>query len=126
MKTSFIKIVGFTAVLAAFASPAMAEGDAAAGKKVFKKCKACHSLEEGKKKIGPSLNGVIDRAAAAVDGFKYSKAMKGSGLTWDEETLAKFLTKPKALVPKTKMSFAGIKKETDIANVIAYIKANGG
>ena len=126
MKTSFIKIVGFTAVLAAFASPAMAEGDAAAGKKVFKKCKACHSLEEGKKKIGPSLYGVIDRAAAAVDGFKYSKAMKGSGLTWDEETLAKFLTKPKALVPKTKMSFAGIKKEADIANVIAYIKANGG
>lgn len=126
MKTSFIKIVGVAVVLAAFASPAMAEGDAAAGKKVFRKCAACHSLEEGKKKVGPSLYGVIDRAAAAVEGYKYSKAMKTSGLTWDEDTLAEFLTKPKTLVPKTKMSFAGIKKEADIANVIAYLKENGG
>lgn len=126
MKSSFIKIVGLTAVLAAFGSPAMAEGDAAAGEKVFKKCKACHSLEEGKKKVGPSLFGVMGRAAGTVEGFKYSKAMLASGLTWDDETMAKFLTKPKTLVPKTKMSFAGLKKEDDIANVIAYIQANGG
>ena len=126
MKSSFIKVVGFTAVLAAFGSPAMADGDAVAGKKVFKKCKACHALEEGKKKVGPSLFGVIGRAAGAVEGYKYSKALLAAGLTWDDETLAKYLTKPKALVPKTKMSFAGLKKEGDIANVIAYIKANGG
>ena len=126
MKSNLIKIVGFTAVLAAFGSPAMADGDAAAGKKVFKKCKACHALEEGKKKVGPSLFGVIGRAAGAVEGFKYSKAMMESGLTWDDETLAKYLTKPKDLVPKTKMSFAGLRKEDDIENVIAYIKANGG
>jgi cytochrome c len=126
MKSNIIKIIGVAAVLGMFGSPAMAEGDAAAGEKVFKKCKACHSLVEGKKKVGPSLFGVIGAAAGAVEGYKYSKAMLASGLTWDDETLAKYLTKPKELVPKTKMSFAGLKKEADIANVIAYIKANGG
>lgn len=126
MKSNIIKIVGFAAVLGMFGSPALADGDAEAGKKVFRKCKACHSLEEGKKKVGPSLFGVTGRAAGAVEGYKYSKAMLASGLTWDDETLAKYLTKPKALIPKTKMSFAGLKKEDDIANVIAYLKANGG
>lgn len=126
MKSSFIKVVGFTAALAAFGAPAMADGDADAGKKVFNKCKACHTLEEGKNKVGPSLHGVIGRPAGSIEGFKYSSAMKESGLTWDEATLAKFLTKPKALVAKTKMTFPGLKKEDDIENVIAYLKANGG
>lgn len=126
MKSSIIKVIGVAAVLGMFGSPAMAEGDVKAGEKVFKKCKACHSLAEGKKKVGPSLFGVIGAAAGAVEGYKYSKAMLASGLTWDDETLAKYLTKPKVLVPKTKMSFAGLKKEADIANVIAYMKANGG
>ena len=126
MKFSIIKVIGVAAVLGAFGSPALADGDAEAGAKVFKKCKACHSLEEGKKKVGPSLFGVTGSAAGAVEGFKYSKAMLASGLTWDDETLAKYLTKPRALVPKTKMSFAGLKKEDDVANVIAYLKANGG
>jgi cytochrome c len=126
MKSNIIKVIGIAAALGAFGSPALAEGDAAAGEKVFKKCKACHSLEEGKKKVGPSLFGVMGKPAGAVDGFKYSKAMLAYGLTWDDETLAKYLTKPKALVPKTKMSFAGLKKEADVANVIAYMKANGG
>ncbi len=116
----------FAAAFAMFGSPVFAQGDADAGKKVFNKCKACHALVEGRKKVGPSLFGVIGRGAAEVGGFKYSKAMKGSGLTWDEETLAKFLTKPKALVPGTRMAFAGLKKEADVANVIAFIKANGG
>jgi cytochrome c len=126
MKSNIIKVIGIAAALGAFGSPALAEGDAAAGEKVFKKCKACHSLEEGKKKVGPSLFGVIGKPAGGVEGFKYSKAMLASGLTWDDETLAKYLTRPKALVPKTKMSFAGLKKEADVANVIAYLKANGG
>ena len=68
---------------------ALAAGDAAKGKKVYNKCKACHSLKAGKNKIGPSLNGIIGRASASEDGFKYSKAMKGANLTWDEETLQK-------------------------------------
>lgn len=126
MKSSIIKIVGFAAVLGMFGSPALAEGDAEAGAKVFKKCKACHSLVEGKKKVGPSLFGVTGRAAGTVEGYKYSKAMLASDLTWDDDNLAAYLTKPKALVPKTKMSFSGLKKEDDVANVIAYLKANGG
>lgn len=126
MKSRMILVAGFTAALAAFASPALAQGDADAGKKVFNKCKACHSMAEGKNKVGPTLFKVMGREAAAIDGFKYSKAMKGSGLTWDDETLAKFLAKPKALVPGTRMAFGGLKKEADIENLIAWIKANGG
>lgn len=92
------------------------------GKKVFKKCKACHTLKAGgKNKIGPNLHGVMDRKAASVKGFKYSKAMVASGLVWDVATLDKYLKKPKKLVPKTKMAFAGIKKKKQRDNLIAYL-----
>ncbi len=126
MKYGIVKAIGLAAVLAAFSAPALAAGDADAGKKVFNKCKACHALEEGKNKVGPTLFGVIGNKAAAVQGFKYSKALQESGLTWDEATLAKFLAKPKDVVPGTRMAFAGLKKDDEIADVIAYIKANGG
>lgn len=92
------------------------------GKKVFGKCKICHSLKEGKKKIGPSLYGVMGRKAATVKGFRYSKAMKKSGVVWDEKTLDAFLTKPRKFIPGTKMIFAGIKKQKDRDNLIAYLK----
>jgi cytochrome c len=108
--------------LALASGSALAGGDAAAGKKVFKKCKACHALEAGKKKIGPSLHGIFGRKAGSVDGFKYSKAMKASDVVWDEENLDKYITKPKKFMPGTKMVFAGLKKEAQRANVIAYIK----
>lgn len=108
------------------AGAANAAGDAGKGKKVFNKCKICHEIKStGKKKQGPSLAGVVGRAAGTVEGFKYSKAMKASGLTWDEATLDKFLTKPKKLIKKTKMSFAGLKKEKQRADVIAYIIEQG-
>ena len=97
------------------------------GEKVFKKCKACHTVEAGgKNKVGPNLNGVVGRAAGSMDGFKYSSDMKESGITWDETTLDKFLAKPKDVVKKTKMAFAGLKKEEDRAAVIAYLKAEAG
>jgi len=126
MKYGIVKAIGLAAVLATVSAPVLADGDAEAGKKVFNKCKACHALEEGKNKVGPTLHGVIGRPAAAVKGFKYSKAMSESGLTWDEATIKKYLAKPKDLVPGTRMAVAGLKKEDDIEDVIAYIKANGG
>ena len=119
----------FTALAAAvlFAAPAHAEGDAAAGEKVFVKCKACHENEKGVNKVGPTLKGVVGRPAASVPDYKYSEAMaaKGAeGVVWDEATLAAYLPDPKAFVPKTKMAFPGLKKPEDVANVIAYLKAH--
>lgn len=96
-------------------------GDAAAGEKVFDQCKACHTVEAGKNRIGPSLHGVVGRKAGAVEGFNYSPALKGSNLTWDAATLDKYLADPKGFIPGNKMAFAGLKKSEDRANVIAYL-----
>ncbi|WP_020591929.1 c-type cytochrome [Kiloniella laminariae] len=110
---------GIVLTLSLVASAAAA-ADVDAGKKVFNKCKACHAI--GKSKIGPDLAGIINRPAASIEGFKYSDPMQNSGLTWTEENLATFLKKPKALVPGTRMSLAGLKKDEDIQNLIAYLK----
>ena len=115
--------LAFAAALSSGA--ALAEGDAAKGEKVFKKCKICHTFDPSKKKNGPHLKGVVGRKAGAVEGYKYSKAMAAADITWDEATLDKYLTKPKAFLKGTKMSFAGLKKEAQRADVIAYIKAQG-
>ena len=124
-----LKTAKITAALCIVASSALSgshsAGDAAKGEKVFKKCKACHAVEEGKNKTGPSMYGVVGRAAGSVEGYKYSNAMAGSGLVWDAETLDGFLTKPKKYLKGTKMSFAGLKKEKDRANVIAYLATLG-
>ncbi|XDZ63162.1 cytochrome c family protein [Alphaproteobacteria bacterium LSUCC0396] len=112
-----VAIAGFM-----MAAPAMA-GDAAAGEKVFRKCKACHYVDQEKNKTGPHLVNIIGRKAGAVEGYKYSKAMAGSDLVWDEATLAGFLAKPKSYLKGTKMAFAGLKKDSDIADVIAYLKS---
>jgi len=96
-------------------------GDAKKGKKVFRKCKACHKVKEGKNGAGPSLYQILGANAASVEGFKYSQAMIDSGLVWNAETLTTFLKKPKALVPGTKMAFGGLKKENQIVDLIAYL-----
>lgn len=112
--------------LTGFAGSALADGDAAKGEKVFKKCKACHAVGEGaKNKIGPMLNGIVGATAGSVADFKYSDAMlakQTEGLVWTDETLDAYLTKPKDYVPGTKMSFAGLKKEDQREDVIAYLK----
>ncbi len=104
---------------------ALAEGDAAQGKKVFKKCKTCHTFDPGKKKIGPHLKGIIGRKAGSVEGYKYSKAMKAADIVWDEANLDEYLKKPKAFLKGTKMTFAGVKKEAQRQDVIAYLKEAG-
>ena len=108
------------------ALPAFAEGDPAKGKKVFRKCKACHTVgEKAKNKIGPILNGVIEREIASVEGFKYSKpalAMKEEGFAWTVEALDAYLTKPKSIIKGGKMAFVGLRKAKDRENVIAYLR----
>ena len=116
-------MIAGTALLA-LTVQASAEGDPAKGEKVFKKCAACHAVgPEAKNKVGPELNGIVGRAWGAVDGYKYSANLLelADGKVWDEETLDVYLTKPKDLIPKGKMAFAGLKKEDDRANVIAYL-----
>jgi S-disulfanyl-L-cysteine oxidoreductase SoxD len=110
----------------AVAAPAGADPAlAAAGEKVFKKCAACHKVGDGaKNSTGPHLNGIVGRAAGAVEGFKYSKPMAdmaAGGLVWDDASLHAFLENPKGFMKGTKMSFAGLKKEEDRAAVIAYL-----
>jgi cytochrome c len=102
-----------------------AAADAAAGEKTFGKCKACHKVD-GTNGTGPHLDGVVGRAVASVDGFSYSDALKGLGGTWEPDHLNEFLTSPKGYAPGTKMSFAGLPKIEDRANVIAYLKSLGG
>lgn len=119
-------VLTLAAVVTALAAPGFAEGDADKGEKVFKKCKACHAVgEDAKNKVGPQLNGIVGAAAGQVADFKYSDAlttMAADGLVWDEDSLAAFLTKPKEFMKGTKMSFAGLRKEKDVANVIAYLQ----
>jgi len=119
-KYLFATLVAASIGLSAGAS--QADGDPEEGKKVFRKCQACHAVEAGKNKIGPSLHGIVGKPAAQVEGFKYSSAMQESGLTWDEETLKTYLENPRKMVKGTRMAFAGLRKEEDLNNVIAYLK----
>jgi cytochrome c len=114
-------IVAGTLALARTA--ALAQGDAAQGEKVFNQCKACHAVDEPKNKVGPHLVGVFGRAAGSVEGFRYSDAMKESGVTWNEETIAAYLADPRGYIKGNRMAFVGLKKEEDIADLIAYLKA---
>ena len=99
----------------------MASADVGKGAKVFKKCAACHKLEDGVNSTGPSLYGVVGRAQASSDGFGYSGALAGLGGTWTQEELDAFLTKPSAYASGTSMSFAGLRKQKDRVNLIAYL-----
>ena len=117
-------------ILAAFlAMPAGAQspaGDPAAGEKVFKKCAACHSATDEKSKIGPHLVGIIGRPAGTIEDFKYSKALaarSAEGLVWTREEIADYLKKPSAKIKGTKMSFPGLKKEKDIADIMSYLES---
>ena len=110
------------AALLMSASAALA-ADAAEGEKVFKRsCSSCHVVtKDGPKRLGPTLFGVIGRPAGSVEGFRYSDANKNSHVTWTPDVLDKYLVDPKKLIPGTTMALAGLKKDDDRANVIAYL-----
>ena len=105
--------------------PSFAEGDPEAGEKVFRKCKSCHQVgPDAKNASGPALNGIVGAPAGAADSYKYSNALTKAaedGLVWDDSSLAAFLAKPRDFVKGTRMSFGGLRKQEDIANVIAYL-----
>lgn len=101
----------------------MANANAEAGAKTIKKCVACHSFEQGgANKVGPNLWKIVNAKKGHIDDFPYSKSMLAAGGTWDRESLFHFLQKPSKFIPGTKMSFAGIRKPEEIADVIAYLK----
>ncbi|MCE6953328.1 cytochrome c family protein [Cereibacter sphaeroides] len=121
-----MRLMTFLTGAAMVAAPAaFAEGDPAAGEKSFRKCMVCHQIgPEAENKTGPVLTGVVGRPAGSVDGFAYSKAMTeaaAGGLVWTEESLAGFLENPRKAMPGTKMSFPGIRKPEEIADLIAYL-----
>ena len=127
MRVSVKTIIGLSLLSGlAFTYPALAEGDADKGKKVFAKCTACHTVEEAKNRVGPHLVNILDRKTASIEDFKYSPAMTKAGeegMVWDEATLTSYLTAPKQFMPGNKMAFAGLKKPEDISNLIAYIRS---
>lgn len=100
-------------------------GDAAAGEKTFMQCAACHVVEPGVNRVGPSLAGIIGRAAGSVEGFNYTDANANSGITWTPEKMFQYLENPQRVIPGTRMAFAGLKDGQDRANVIAYLQSTG-
>jgi cytochrome c len=117
-------------IIAALALGATAQAahaqDATAGEQVFKKCFPCHSIGEGaKNKVGPELNGLDGRHSGTAPNYSYSEANKNSGIVWNEETFREYIKDPRAKIPGTKMIFAGIKNETEIGNLWAYLKQFG-
>lgn len=105
-------------------------GDALKGQQVFKKCSSCHMVgDEVRNRVGPPLNNILDARAGLIADFKYSKALKNAaadGLHWTIENLDAYLKKPRAFLPKTRMSFRGLASEKDRANVIAYLASFSG
>jgi cytochrome c len=111
--------------LSVLAHPAWADGDAAQGEQIFKKCGACHTVGDKTNKVGPSLLGVVGRKVASVPDYTYSDSMKeyaATGAIWDEKTLDTYLTDPKAVVGHTKMAFPGLKVQAERDNLIAFLK----
>jgi cytochrome c len=118
-----VTVISAVATICIGTSVASAQDKAKQGETVFKRtCAACHTVEAGKNKIGPSLAGVVGRKAGSAQGFKYSDPMTKSGVTWTEESLDKYIADPKSFIPGNKMAFTGIKKEDERHAVIDYLE----
>lgn len=109
-------------LLMAAVLPAAAQ-NAERGRELFQKCHACHKLQPPSGADGPALAGVVGRASARLDDFRYSRPMSRANLTWDEATLDRYLAEPQALVPGTRMAFDGLPSAADRADLIAYLKS---
>lgn len=103
---------------------ASAESDFARGEKVSRKCTACHNFEVKKNKLGPHLVDLLGRKAGSIEGYKFSKALRESGLVWDEFTLDGYLANPRKFVKGGKMIFTGLRKEQDRTAIISYIRSH--
>jgi cytochrome c len=121
-------MIGATRVTAALGmtllliGPARADGDFARGEARFQDCAACHKLEAGANSVGPSLHGIFERKAGALSDFRYSPAIKRSGIAWTPVTLDKFIADPQAMVPANRMPYAGMANPGDRADLIAYLQ----
>ncbi len=121
MARTFLALAIAAASSMLIALPAHAQ-NAEAGQKAFKQqCGLCHDVAAGKNRVGPSLFGVVGRKSGSVEGFHYSEANKNSSITWDEATLDKYLADPRATVPGTTMTYAGVKNDEQRRDIIAYI-----
>jgi cytochrome c len=118
-----MKAICATAALSVLllAGAARADGDAVRGEARFQDCAACHRLEAGTNNVGPSLHGIFARKAGEIVDFRYSPAIKRSGIVWTPEMLDKFITDPQALVPGNRMPYAGMANASDRADLIAYL-----
>ena len=127
MRYTLSKTLTSLAALAFITSPALA-ADVEKGAKVYKKCVSCHMIgDKAKNRVGPQLNGIIGREIASLGDYKYSKAMVKYGeaeKVWSEENLSAYLANPRKTVKGTRMAFAGLRKQADVDNVIAYLKEN--
>lgn len=135
---SFLSVLGATALLLAGTAPTFAApmalditdggkkvmGDPVHGKVIFNRCMVCHSIDAGVNHIGPSLHGVVGRRAGSVPNFSYSGANKKSGIVWTEQKIYDYLKNPQMMVPGTKMTFPGLPRPQDRADVVAYLKTN--
>lgn len=118
------------AVLAAATSPALAEGDPAQGETLFRPCRACHMIGEGAvHRVGPHLNGIVDRAIGMAPGYAFSDVLAAAGAegrVWTEGSLDRYMAGPADYFPGTRMVFRGVRSETDRQHLIAYMLAAGG
>jgi cytochrome c2 len=116
------QMIGAVALLVVAAGAAHADGDAARGEKRFEECATCHSTQTGVNGVGPSLHDVFGRKAGGLDDYRYSPAMKRSGITWTPQALDTFVADPQKAVPNNRMPFAGMPDAADRADLIAYLE----